>query len=160
MERLTEFVTPVGMVKTNLNSMKHYMPCVPCRHNAKIKYDSNGNGYTEKFGFCDTCEVKMLFDKLKEYEDLEEQGLLLRLPYKVGDTVYIMGDKFPAIIESIRITEDNHIMFEFVEYDKSCEITEVWDEGGFEIEDIGKTVFLTEEEAKARLKELEGSEDK
>lgn len=30
MERLTKFVTPVGMVMTNLNSMKHYMPCVPC----------------------------------------------------------------------------------------------------------------------------------
>jgi len=26
--------------------------------------------------------------KLKEYEDLEEQGLLVRLPCKVGDTAY------------------------------------------------------------------------
>ena len=26
--------------------------------------------------------------KLKEYEDAEEQGLLLRLPCKVGDTIY------------------------------------------------------------------------
>ena len=26
--------------------------------------------------------------KLKEYEDLEEQGMLLRLPCKVGDIVY------------------------------------------------------------------------
>jgi len=28
--------------------------------------------------------------KLKEYETAEEQGLLLRLPCKVGDTVYII----------------------------------------------------------------------
>ena len=27
-------------------------------------------------------------DKLAEYEDAEEQGLLLRLPCKIGDTVY------------------------------------------------------------------------
>ena len=30
--------------------------------------------------------------KLKEYEDLEEQGLLLKLPCKVGDTVYRISD--------------------------------------------------------------------
>ncbi len=27
-------------------------------------------------------------NKLAEYEDLEEQGLLLKLPCKVGDTIY------------------------------------------------------------------------
>ena len=88
MERLTKYITPVGKCMTTLNSMKHYMPCVPCRHKAEIKTDSNGNMYTEKFSYCDTCEVKMLFNRLKEYEDAEEQGLLLRLPCKVGDTVY------------------------------------------------------------------------
>lgn len=81
-ERLTKYVTPVGMCMTSLNSMKHYMPCVPCRHKAELKTDSKGKQYTEKFSFCDTCEVKMLFNRLKEYEDLEEQGLLLKLPCK------------------------------------------------------------------------------
>lgn len=28
--------------------------------------------------------------KLKDYEDLEEQGLLLKLPCKVGDTVHLI----------------------------------------------------------------------
>lgn len=92
----------------------------------------------------------------REYKDLEEQGLLLRLPCKVGDEVYIVGDRFPAIIESIVISEDNHIMFEFVELDESPEITEVWDSGGFELEDIGRTVFFTLEEAEQKLKEMEG----
>lgn len=86
-ERLTKYVTPVGMCMTSLNSMKHYMPCVPCRHKAELKTDSKGKQYTEKFSFCDTCEVKMLFNRLKEYEDLEEQGLLLKLPCKAGDVV-------------------------------------------------------------------------
>lgn len=31
-------------------------------------------------------------DKLSDYEDLDEQGLLLRLPCKVGDTVYVLSE--------------------------------------------------------------------
>lgn len=31
---------------------------------------------------------RKVFEKLAEYEDLEEQGLLIKLPCKVGDTVY------------------------------------------------------------------------
>lgn len=31
-------------------------------------------------------------DKLAEYEDLEEQGKLLTLPCKVGDTVYVLAE--------------------------------------------------------------------
>ena len=38
---------------------------------------------------CDNCEIMTsVCEKLGKYEDLEEQGLLLRLPCKVGDTVY------------------------------------------------------------------------
>ena len=33
--------------------------------------------------------LKVYF-KLKDYEDAEEQGLLLRLPCKVGDNIYII----------------------------------------------------------------------
>lgn len=37
-------------------------------------------------------DLEMMIDKLAEYGDLEEQGLPLRLPCKVGDTVYyILG---------------------------------------------------------------------
>lgn len=34
-----------------------------------------------------------LREKLKEYEDLEEQGRLVKLPCKVGDTIYIIAPK-------------------------------------------------------------------
>lgn len=34
------------------------------------------------------CHEKRMNDKLREYEDAEEQGLLIRLPCKVGDKVY------------------------------------------------------------------------
>lgn len=46
--------------------------------------------------YCDSCSqgagncetIKNMIKKLAEYEDLEEQGLLVRLPCKVGDTVW------------------------------------------------------------------------
>ena len=74
------------------------------------------------------------------------------LPCKVGDTVYIVGDKFPAEIEEIRIEKDG-IFFVYVEYDRGYELTEVWDDGEFQAADIGKTVFFSNEEAEAALAE-------
>ena len=157
MERLTKYVTPVGMVMTSLNSMKHYMPCVPCRHRAEIKY-KDGKGYTEEFSFCGTCEVKMLFNKLKEYEDLEEQGLLLRLPCKVGDTLYYISDGFikPCTVETIFISDytdkdGNCSYMAEIHFDREdCPYvsTEIY------FTDIGKTVFLTKEEAEKKLNEM------
>lgn len=37
--------------------------------------------------------LKSALDKLAMYEDLEEQGKLLKLPCSVGDTVYILNQK-------------------------------------------------------------------
>ena len=55
---------------------------------------------------CDTCEeycpylnedncpcLQEVLEKLGEYEDLEEKGLLVKLPCKVGDKVYIVDRK-------------------------------------------------------------------
>lgn len=86
-----------------------------------------------------------VFEKLAYYEDLEEAGLLIKLPIKVGDTVYIVGERFPAEIDEVRITP-NGIFFEYVQYDRGYELTEVWDYGSFCIDEIGKNVFLTLEE--------------
>lgn len=36
----------------------------------------------------DCEEIDAVYRKLKDYEDAKEQGLLLRLPCKVGDIVY------------------------------------------------------------------------
>lgn len=40
------------------------------------------------------CYEKSIFDKLRCYEELEEQGLLLRLPCKVGDTAYYLHREY------------------------------------------------------------------
>ena len=34
------------------------------------------------------CQLVRLYDKMKHYEDLEEQGGLIELPCKVGDELY------------------------------------------------------------------------
>ena len=90
-------------------------------------------------------------DKLAHYEDLEEQGLLLITPCKLGDKFY-------------RVNWNNEVE----EYKVSC-LTQKAD-GSFKIrvtrlrhgsvhdiipKEIGETYFLTKEEAEAKLKELE-----
>lgn len=76
-----------------------------------------------------------LREKLKRYEDYEEQGLLLRLPCKVGDTVYLVKNDGKIVA---RVAD---MMF----------IGVLWEE-------FGKTVFLTRTEAEAKLAEMEGAE--
>lgn len=82
----------------------------------------------------------------------------VELPCKVGDTVWIVGDKFPAEIDRIIVDKDG-ICFEYAEYDRGYELTELWDDGTFTLYDIGKTVFLTQEEAEAALAKMDGGNE-
>ena len=151
MERLTKYITPVGKCMTTLNSMKHYMPCVPCRHKAEIKTDSKGNMYTEKFSFCDTCEVKMLFNKLKEYEDAEEQGLLLRLPCKIGRKVFCVQKCLAPSCKECKgfLRVDNcYCQYKARIFEQEFDYRH--------LKAFGKSVFLTKEEAEQALARMEG----
>lgn len=96
-----------------------------------------------------------IYKRLAKYEDAEEQGLLLRLPCKVGDVVYFPKYDYhdSAIIEQIRIDQQS-IDFDWVQYEVGVDITECWDDGYFSIDEIGKTVFLTREEAEQALKQM------
>ena len=38
------------------------------------------------------CVNQQMYEKLKGYEDLEEQGKLLKLPCAVGDSVYVLAE--------------------------------------------------------------------
>ena len=92
--------------------------------------------------------------KLADYEDLEEQGLLVRLPCKVGDTVYRVnaGAKQPIIpmtvseIHFLCYKNERAIRFDTIgkeDMGESC----------YRLEDIGRIVFLTHEEAEKKLEE-------
>ena len=87
-------------------------------------------------------------EKLADYEDAEEQGLLVRLPCKVGDTVYKIT-RFCS--GGIRDCGYSYECSECPEYKPFIEYIE------FKItilKDIGKNVFLTREEAEKKLEEM------
>lgn len=95
-------------------------------------------------------------DKLAKYEKAEAEGRMTVLPCKVGDIVYFdaVGYHDSAEIDGIHIDE-NGTVFTWVQYEVGVDITELWDEGEFDIEEIGKTVFLTREEAEQALEAQE-----
>jgi hypothetical protein len=108
--------------------------------------------------YCDNCSqgagncktAKNMIKKLATYEDLEEQGLLVRLPCKVGDTVYVPTRVLVSEFKITAIFCDIHgTYFYWLFY---CGIYERT--SGFSERDIGKTVFLTREEAEKKLEEL------
>ena len=89
---------------------------------------------------------------LAEYEDLEEQGLLLRLPLKIGDTVYAVTRDFISEYTICSIEVYNEGLF----FNWKCEKGMYINIRGFTNYQIGKDVFLTQAEAKQKLKEMEG----
>ena len=97
---------------------------------------------------CSKCELEKALEKLAYYEDLEEQGLLVRLPCKVGDDLYciVNGEVKKLKVHSFGIPD-----FEITD----IEIKYV---DGFKIArfvgEVGKTVFLTREEAEKKLEEM------
>ena len=94
-----------------------------------------------------------VLQKLADYEDLEEQGLLLRLPCKVGSTLYQpisnQINEYKAIGLCFDITR-NEFMYE-VAYQIGLE----WYKTTCDFDCIGKTVFLTKSESEQKLKEME-----
>ena len=100
-----------------------------------------------------------ILQELKEYRDLEEQGLLLKLPCKVGTTVYVIdtiyecdNDYMDCIMEfPDRYQCERGFKCEY-EHEKIVVKPESFD---FKmLDNFNKTVFLTKEEAEEKLKEL------
>ena len=102
-------------------------------------------------------QIAEWLEQLKEYQQLEEQGRLIKLPCKVGDTVYAIGFNnnkpiiYESVVLSILITE-KEIAFN-VKVDE-FEINSQLKQSMFD-----KTVFLTKAEAEAKLKELRGNQN-
>lgn len=103
----------------------------------------------EAMGNSSVADIGDILGKLADYEDLDEQGLLLRLPCKVGDTVYILRKNI--------VTEEQvyDVQYRGITYQKG----QRWyvNIGGlayFEM-DFGKDVFLTQAEDEQKFKEME-----
>ncbi len=116
--------------------------------------ECDGLGYSQK---CDKCGFQdKVCEKLGEYEDLEEQGLLPKLKCKPGDTVYAFLQKDNHFTKA----QINKIEIKPTVYGKMCFFVEPVSYRGhlyryFE-NDFGKTVFLTQDEAEEALKKMEG----
>lgn len=138
MERLTERTADGILVKENHgeNGLRTFYQCFEEKPNDK--YINCDGGY---------CAI----EKLAAYEDAEEQGLLLRLPCKVGTEVYnitwwddvqekvvVKGKTYCRTFHKHKVTKST---FSY-----------------FDIDEFGKTIFLTKAEAEAKLKEMEGAE--
>lgn len=135
MERLT---------KRNERNTGYYYP--------KCFEKCGGNGNSTN---CNSCDLEdMICEKLGRYEDLEEQGLLLRMPCNVGDPVWdidfgrpcryeVTGFSFGNLNEDYcedEVTVFNQIVVYYTNSNGSMT-------GRFAMSEIGKTVFLTREEA-------------
>ena len=99
-----------------------------------------------------SLDPQSFINKLAEYEDLEEQGLLLRLPCPIGTTVYnthwwdnieevvkVDGKNFYRKVQKYKVSKDK---FRYTH-----------------IDDFGKSVFLTKAEAEEALKKMQEGGD-
>ena len=117
-----------------------------CKNTCDGKFASHVVGNYN--GIYSDIEFGKVVEKLAEYEDLEEQGLLIRLPCKFGTPVYDIkwwDDKQ----EKVKI--DGKYYYRTVHKYKVSKSKF----GLLDIDDFGKTVFLTKEEAKVALAEME-----
>lgn len=102
-----------------------------CGNNCKHEYKYCHNHYED----CPT--IGAIYEKLATYEDAEEQGLLLRLPCKVGDYAWDLIMRYRFEIVSIEIRSCGTIIFR-------CGNKGTEDYASFSLEDIGETWMLTE----------------
>jgi hypothetical protein len=103
--------------------------------------------FKDKVEECENAYLLAVQKKLKEYEDLEEQGRLIKLSCKVGDTVYYINPDKNTINELVVYGFDIRPLQRFV-YDYMG--------ARLNFNQFGKTVFLTESEAETKLEELRG----
>lgn len=91
---------------------------------------------------CWECPVGKAIEKLADYEDAEEQGLLVRLPCPIGTTVWdICGmDIRENVLSGIECGKDGK-QFLWANHDE-------W------LGELNDLVFLTREEAEKKLEEM------
>ena len=102
----------------------------------------------EAMGNSSVADIGDILGKLAEYEDLDEQGLLFRLPVLIGTTVYKFEPLAKGTERYIKTTITRYEVF-------GDSIWFTFANGlGRNIEDFGKYVFLTQAEAEEKLKDI------
>lgn len=122
----------------------------------RLTQTSDRGGVAFTFNLDITCnpseakKILRLAEKLKKYEDAEEQGLLLKLPCKIGDTVYS--------IRELCDLKGTKVVSEFTvcrfELKKLQQFVVNFDGHRLNIANFGKTIFLSKKEAEKALADI------
>ena len=98
---------------------------------------------------CNNCEIMTsICEKLGKYEDLEEQDRLIKLPCKIGTKVYDIT-WWDDIEEKVVVKGKAY--YRTVRKHKITKVPFTYSD----IDDFGKTIFLTKSEAEQKLNEME-----
>ena len=95
---------------------------------------------------CKNCYIQQVFKKLADYEDLEEQGLLVRFPCPIGTTVWDICDMDirENVVSGIECIKDGKCF--------------LWANEDEWLGEFNASVFLTREEAEKKLEEMKAND--
>ena len=125
-------------------------PCTNCKADRQI---GNPNRWECECSRCDKPNdwKNDCIKKLAEYETAEDEGRLVVLPCKVGDTVWTFYDDMSGVadftVEKIQIVFDKngkpYFLLDGMDFGEDC---------------LGIALFFSEEEAEKALKEMAGNQ--
>ena len=126
--------------------------------------DSCNEQFCSRLCYRMTRWAEIAKEKLSEYETAEEEGRLVVLPCKVGDTVWVITHPFNVLDDCDFYEDANDEIYEsyissvtFYEDSNQYRIyTKDFIKAYFMECDFGKSIFLTREEAEKALKEMGG----
>lgn len=127
---------------------KCFSPCDECRYS----YSKNN----QKMSECDICEFN-------HYRKLDYGGRLIELPCAVGDTVYLISSQYSECSKYQERFNDYNCQGCENECDSHKEyfihvnenMSAEWIVRAMRLNRFGEDVFLTKEEAEAKLSEME-----
>lgn len=149
------------MERLTLNeAIKHAKEVADMNYNDAEKFDSNDSAENYIKANCMKCaeeheQLAKWLEELKSYKNLEEQGLLVRLPCKVGTEVfcYFPGDSHYTKCQIKKIEICQSI------FGNICYFAESVAQRGrccrYYDNEFGKFLFLTREEAEKKLEEIQ-----
>ena len=121
-----------------------------------IVYYPHCNNAGKCGGHCSICDFEVeIKNKLAEYEDAEEQGLLLKLPCKVGSSIWYIDDINEPPMECV--VTDIEIKGHYILYlAQPTRPTRYFETVGFCEDKLGVDWWLTKEEAEQALAKVKG----
>lgn len=156
MERLTKHIGSRAATISDMGDLQNLRAVV----DRLAAYEDIGLEPSETPTGLELAKIFAALQELKRYKDAEKQGLIVRLPCKVGDTVY-SSISWSGDYEWVKDKPYCHrIVFIGVNGEKDFFNTvNIRTERmfSFSFEDIGKTVFLTRKAAEAALAKMTDS---